>query len=356
MCRDRGSSSSCSRAIWWSRTTRRRCPPACTASMSRAARRSKCGSRSGFARDRSRASAGCEANAPAQRSEIPRCRLRRGRLPHADRRPAAAAVACARRSSVASGGPFAATVEGLFDHPASGPAAVRRLDWTPSGPALRVTAGRSSTRTCPRRSQLWDVWTPIAGRAGRLRAAVGELRAGLGIASVRCAHRGIAFATITLAAGISSTGDPELDRRLPFDEPYRISEATARAIRRTRANGGRDRRDRDNGRARTRARRSGTTGSCTPVTASRISAWARRAGCELSMPFSRAPMSPAAATTSCCARSWMTPRWPRPARRSKRLGYRTHEFGDSVLIERSNRMVRDAAGCGDRRDTCATAA
>src|SRR4029079_17705641 len=29
---------------------------------------------------------------------------------------------------------------------------------------------------------------------------------------------------------ISSTGDPDLDRRLPFDEPYRISGNTARAI------------------------------------------------------------------------------------------------------------------------------
>ena len=51
--------------------------------------------------------------------------------------------------------------------------------------------------------------------------------------------RGIAFATITHAAGISSTGDPELDRRLPLDEPYRISETTAFAIRRTRARGAR---------------------------------------------------------------------------------------------------------------------
>src|SRR5436190_352130 len=51
--------------------------------------------------------------------------------------------------------------------------------------------------------------------------------------------RGIAFATITHAAGISSTGDTELDRRLPLDEPYRIPVATAFAIRRTRAQGGR---------------------------------------------------------------------------------------------------------------------
>ena len=34
--------------------------------------------------------------------------------------------------------------------------------------------------------------------------------------------RGVQFATITHAAGISSTGDPELDALLPFDEPYRI--------------------------------------------------------------------------------------------------------------------------------------
>ncbi len=49
--------------------------------------------------------------------------------------------------------------------------------------------------------------------------------------------RGVGFATITHAAGISSTGDDALDRRLPFDEPYCIPPATAVAIRRTRAHG-----------------------------------------------------------------------------------------------------------------------
>jgi hypothetical protein len=39
------------------------------------------------------------------------------------------------------------------------------------------------------------------------------------------------FATITLASGISSTGDLELDARLPFDEPYYIPPSTASAIR-----------------------------------------------------------------------------------------------------------------------------
>ena len=53
-------------------------------------------------------------------------------------------------------------------------------------------------------------------------------------------RRGIEFATITLAAGISSTGDPALDRRLPFDEPYRDPAChRLQPSRRARADGGR---------------------------------------------------------------------------------------------------------------------
>jgi S-adenosylmethionine:tRNA ribosyltransferase-isomerase len=49
----------------------------------------------------------------------------------------------------------------------------------------------------------------------------------------------VRFATLTHAAGISSTGDPELDARLPFDEPYFIPSATAIQIQLTKAEGGR---------------------------------------------------------------------------------------------------------------------
>ena len=76
---------------------------------------------------------------------------------------------------------------------------------------------------------LSDVWTPIAGppvafeppSAGFVLdwQTLGALRA-----------RGVAFATLTHAAGISSTGDPALDARLPFDEPYLIPAATVHAI------------------------------------------------------------------------------------------------------------------------------
>ena len=51
--------------------------------------------------------------------------------------------------------------------------------------------------------------------------------------------RGVEFETITHAAGISSTGDEELDRLLPFDEPYSVPRATADAITRAKARGGR---------------------------------------------------------------------------------------------------------------------
>ncbi|HLY17329.1 MAG TPA: S-adenosylmethionine:tRNA ribosyltransferase-isomerase [Bryobacteraceae bacterium] len=85
---------------------------------------------------------------------------------------------------------------------------------------------------------LWDVWTPIAGPP----VAFEPPSAGFALdwhllAGVRA--RGVDFATITHAAGISSTGDPQLDHRLPLDEPYLIPEAAVRAIRRAQSHGGR---------------------------------------------------------------------------------------------------------------------
>jgi S-adenosylmethionine:tRNA ribosyltransferase-isomerase len=47
------------------------------------------------------------------------------------------------------------------------------------------------------------------------------------------------FGTLTHAAGISSTGDAELDAGLPWDEAYCIPESTSQAIALTRARGGR---------------------------------------------------------------------------------------------------------------------
>ena len=70
---------------------------------------------------------------------------------------------------------------------------------------------------------LWDTWTAIAGPP----VAFEPPSAGFALdwrvlASMR--ETGTRFATVTHAAGLSSTGDPLLDALLPFDEPYRIPE------------------------------------------------------------------------------------------------------------------------------------
>jgi S-adenosylmethionine:tRNA ribosyltransferase-isomerase len=85
---------------------------------------------------------------------------------------------------------------------------------------------------------LWDVWTAVAGPPVAFEPpSAGFALSWEALAALR--RRGIGFATITHAAGISSTGDDALDRRLPFDEPYRIPATTVRAIARAKATGGR---------------------------------------------------------------------------------------------------------------------
>ena len=85
---------------------------------------------------------------------------------------------------------------------------------------------------------LWDVWTRIAGPPVAFEPpSAGFALDWRALSAMRA--RGVEFETITHAAGISSTGDEGLDRLLPFDEPYRIPAATAEAVRRAKARGGR---------------------------------------------------------------------------------------------------------------------
>jgi len=134
-------------------------------------------------------------------------------------------------------GPLQATVLRLLDHP-------RLVLLRFAGEPSRIWRGLAAHghpiqyAHLPQPLQLWDVWTPFAG----VPAAFEPPSAGFALdwaLLTRMRQRGVAFATLTHAAGISSTGDEALDRRLPFDEPYRIPEATAAAIRRARAVGGR---------------------------------------------------------------------------------------------------------------------
>ena len=85
---------------------------------------------------------------------------------------------------------------------------------------------------------MWDVWTRVAA----LPVSFEPPSAGFALdwrLLTSLQARDIAFATVTHAAGISSTGDPTLDARLPFDEPYRLPGATVRAIATARSRSGR---------------------------------------------------------------------------------------------------------------------
>jgi len=84
---------------------------------------------------------------------------------------------------------------------------------------------------------IWDTWTRIASLPVAFEApSAGFLLDWTVISALRA--RGAAFATLTHAAGISSTGDAELDRLLPLDEPYDIPASTAALIEATRDRGG----------------------------------------------------------------------------------------------------------------------
>jgi len=86
--------------------------------------------------------------------------------------------------------------------------------------------------------ELWDVWTRIAGAPVAFEPPSAGFVLDWHVLTAIREHQAT-FATITHAAGISSTGDEELDRLLPFDEPYRIPATTAKAVEIARERGGR---------------------------------------------------------------------------------------------------------------------
>ncbi len=132
-------------------------------------------------------------------------------------------------------GPLAATVERLLGHPRL--VALRFAGTTGAIWAGLACHGRPIQYAhIPVPLALWDVWTSIAGPPVAFEPpSAGFALDWQALAAMR--GRGVVFATLTHTAGISSTGDKELDRRLPFDEPYRIPPVTARAIHQVRARG-----------------------------------------------------------------------------------------------------------------------
>lgn len=86
--------------------------------------------------------------------------------------------------------------------------------------------------------EVWHAQTPFASRpwAVEMPSASRPLGWSL-VADLR--RRGVHVAALTLAAGLSSTGDPEIDGRLPFPERFDVPLETVRAVARTRGGEGR---------------------------------------------------------------------------------------------------------------------
>ena len=134
-------------------------------------------------------------------------------------------------------GPLRGTVTDLLGHP-------RLVGLAFEGDVADVWSGIAAHGSpiqyahVPEPLALWDVWTPVAASP----VAFEPPSAGFALrweTLARLRARGIGFAALTHAAGISSTGDPALDARLPFDEPYHIPVETVRRVRRARRDEGR---------------------------------------------------------------------------------------------------------------------
>jgi len=86
----------------------------------------------------------------------------------------------------------------------------------------------------PQPLAIYDTWSSIAANPAAFEApSAGFVLSWASIAALK-AH-GVGFATLTHAAGLSSTGDPRLDARFPLEEPYSIPAVTAAAISRAQA-------------------------------------------------------------------------------------------------------------------------
>lgn len=233
-------------------------------------------------------------------------------------------------------GPLRATIERLLDHP-------RLVSLLFDGTPDEIWAGLArhgrpiQYAHVPAPLALWDVWTRIAGPP----VAFEPPSAGFALdwhALTAIRERGAEFAGITHSAGISSTGDEELDRLLPFDEPYSIPLATALAVSRARARGGRivavgtsvvrALEDAATGDGQVRIGEGLATGHIGPASRLRV-VDAILSGTH----------EPGTSHYELLRAFLDDETLQRTSAELDAQGYRTHEFGDSVLIERVRQQI-----------------
>ena len=245
-------------------------------------------------------------------------------------------------------GPLQARVVRLHDHP-------RLVDLELKGPSDRIWEGLArhgrpiqySHVTAP--LAIWDTWTRIAGPPVAFEPpSSGFVLDWAALASL--ADRGVRFATITHAAGISSTGDASLDALLPFDEPYRIPASTAAALGQARAL---DRRIIAIGTTVVRALEHAAT--IAPVVQAGPAVASQRIDGATRLRIVSAILSgthePGTSHYDMLRAFVDDLTLPRISQALDEHGYRAHEFGDSIFLE-----SRQAATDRFAQTTCSTAA
>jgi len=236
-------------------------------------------------------------------------------------------------------GPLAASVVRTLDHP-------RLVDLRFEGTPDAIWAGIARHGRPVQYAHLaqplalWDVWTRVAA----LPVAFEPPSAGF-MLDWQLLHalreRAIGFATLTHAAGLSSTGDAALDARLPFDEPYHLPEATVQAIADTQRSGGRIvalgttvARALEHAAAQGRPLQAGMG-----LATQRLGPSSRLRVVDVLLSGTHEPGSSHHALLQAFVDDALLRRTDAALEAG---GYRTHEFGDSVLIEASREPGRRA--------------
>jgi S-adenosylmethionine:tRNA ribosyltransferase-isomerase len=186
---------------------------------------------------------------------------------------------------------------------------------------------------------LWDVWTSVAALPVAFEPPSAGFVLDWGLLHA-LRERGVGFATLTHAAGISSTGDPALDARLPLDEPYHLPAATVRAIEQTQHDGSRVvalgttvARALEHAASAHSPLRSGPG-----IADQRIGAHSRLRVVDAIVSGTHEPGSSHHGLLHALTSRTVLQRADTALARH---GYRTHEFGDSVLIERTAASCRE---------------
>ena len=240
-------------------------------------------------------------------------------------------------------GPLRATVVRVLDHP-------RFIELRIDGPAARIWEGFARHGKPVQYSHireplaLWDVWTALAGPPVAFEApSAGFALSWKMLASL--AARGIRLATLTHAAGLSSTGDPALDAQLPLDEAYRIPLSTAQAVRDGKARSGRVVAI---GTTVVRALEHAASVDCTVPAGERLATQTLGAGSRLRVVDALVSGTHEVGSSHHeLLRAFVgEPTLERMDQELESHGYRTHEFGDSILVETSR--TRHAAPCSAR--------